>query len=184
MLRPAEGPPAVLVVCTANICRSPMAEALLRYRAAEASVPIVVSSAGFLFDGEPAASDAIAAMSELGIDISAHRSRIVGPEMVRAVDLIITMERTHARSLVLKAPDSAHKIHTVGAAVRGLSSSEPGTMSERIARLGRERSAVDLLGRGDDEVDDPNGRPLKFHRRTAAQLDRLVSDLLQAISSG
>lgn len=182
MPQAADSPLAVLVVCTANICRSPMGAALLRHRATEAEFPIEVSSAGFLFDGESAASDSIAVMAELGIDISAHRSRIIDPEMVRAADLVVTMERTHARSLVLEAPESAHKIHTIGVAVRGLSTSHQGTIKERIDRLGRDRQAADLLGRGDDEVGDPYGRPRKLHRRTADQLDRLASELLDAIT--
>ncbi len=182
MPQAADSPLAVLVVCTANICRSPMGAALLRHRATEAEFPIEVSSAGFLFDGESAAADSIAVMAELGIDISAHRSRIIDPEMVRAADLVVTMERTHARSLVVEAPESAHKIHTIGAAVRGLTRSQRGTIKERIDRLGGDRQAADLLGRGDDEVGDPYGRPRKLHRHTADQLDRLASGLLDAIS--
>ena len=178
----AENPLAVLVVCTANICRSPMGAAFLRYRAIEASFPIEVSSAGFLFDGEPASSDAIAVMAEVGIDMSAHRSRIVDPEMVRASDLVITMERSHARSLAIDVPDSTHKVHTVGAAVRGLASTGAGTIGERIAGLGRDRNPADLLGQGDDEVADPHGQARELHRRTAADLDRLMSELLEAIS--
>ena len=46
-------PLAVLVICTANISRSPMGEALLRRRAEEAAMALEVSSAGFLFDGFP-----------------------------------------------------------------------------------------------------------------------------------
>ena len=178
----AENPLSVLVVCTANICRSPMGAALLRRRAIEASFPIEVSSAGFLFDGDPASSDAVAVMAEVGIDISTHRSRIVDPEMVRAAGLVITMERSHARSLALDVPDSTHKVHTVGAAVRGLAASSAGTISQRIAGLGQNRNAADLLGQGDDEVADPHGQARELHRRTAADLDRLMSELLEAIS--
>lgn len=159
-----------------------MGEAILRRRAAEASLPLEVSSAGFLFDGEPAADDAIAVMAELGYDLSAHRSRMVDAGMVASADLVVTMERTHARSLVLEVPEAADRVHTLGAAVVGLSRPGGGGARERIVGLGRQRSASDLLGRGDDEIADPHGRPRRHHRRTAERLDRLMTELVAALA--
>ena len=181
MSDPAATPVAVLVICTGNICRSPMAEAFINQRAGEAGIGISATSAGFLLDGEPAAADTVAAMEELGIDLSRHRSRRVTPEMVTAADLVITMERTHARSLALEVPGSAEKIHTIGAAVAGLASPADEPIRDRITRLGRERPAEVLLGRGTDEVEDPYGRPSRFHRRTAQHLDRLTSELVEVL---
>ena len=179
----AASPLAVLVVCTANICRSPMGEAVLRHRAQSTGTAIDVSSAGFLLDGESPPADTIAVMAELGLDISGHRSRIVQPEMVRAADLVVTMERSHARSLAVDVPDAADKVHTLGAVVAGLA--QPGSSRrpfvERITTLGGQRAASDLLGRGDDEVADPYGRARKYHRRTADRLDFLMTDLVAAI---
>jgi protein-tyrosine-phosphatase len=194
-------PLVILVVCTANIERSPMGEAFLRHRAGEAALPIEVSSAGFLFDGEPAADDAVAVMADLGFDLSGHRSRIVRPEMVREADLIVTMERSHARSLVLDVPDVADRVHTLGAAVAGFASivrSEDSgagggwragagsvaldSIRDRVVRLGEQRPASALLGSGADEVDDPHGRRRRHHRRTARRLDQLMTDLISALA--
>ena len=159
-----------------------MAEALINLRAAERNLRIAASSAGFLFDGEPAAADTVAAMEELGVDLRRHRSRMVTPAMVDAADLVITMERTHARSLALEDPGSADRIHTIGGAVAGLGARADEPIRDRIARLGRERPAEQLLGRGADEVDDPYGRPIRYHRRTAQHIDRLTSELVDVLA--
>lgn len=84
----------ILVVCTGNICRSPMAEGLLRHRLPPGlRRKTRVHSAGTHgLDGEPAALHAIQAAAAQGIDIRGHRARSLDPEMVRRADLILVME--------------------------------------------------------------------------------------------
>jgi protein-tyrosine-phosphatase len=73
-VRPGE----VLFVCHGNVCRSPFAEAVFR-RALGGPGSLVVStgSAGFVYPGQPCPPDAVAAAAEFGVDLSAHRSRLV-----------------------------------------------------------------------------------------------------------
>ena len=73
----------ILVVCTGNTCRSPMAEALLRDELAKLGIDARVHSAGTLAWKGGASDGAQAAMAERAIDLSAHRSRRLEPEMVR-----------------------------------------------------------------------------------------------------
>ena len=77
----------VLILCTGNSCRSQMAEGLLRAAAGDA---FTVHSAG----SKPAGRihpRAIAAMAELGIDISGHRSKSVNEFLDQPVDLVISV---------------------------------------------------------------------------------------------
>ena len=68
-------PHRLLFVCTANICRSPMAEGLARDYARRRQWPVEVRSGGVMgLIGKPAASNAVAVMREIGIDISNHQS--------------------------------------------------------------------------------------------------------------
>src|ERR1044071_920605 len=80
----------VLLVCTANQCRSPMAEALLRDLIATHGLQARVISAGLYPSGNPATPDAVKVMAERGLDLQAHRSRQIEPSLLQAADLIVT----------------------------------------------------------------------------------------------
>jgi protein-tyrosine-phosphatase len=82
------------MVCTGNICRSPMAAGLLRQCLPDdLKQRVDVTSAGtHALHGHKAHDYAITAMSEIGIDISNHRARQITREMARGADLILVME--------------------------------------------------------------------------------------------
>lgn len=96
----------ILFVCTGNTCRSPMAAALMR-RALDkrGRSDIIVESAGLAASGQSASENAVAAMAELSVDISAHRSRPVTPELLRQADLIAVMSPSHAMAAVSMGAD-------------------------------------------------------------------------------
>lgn len=87
----------ILVVCTGNTCRSPVAEVLLRAGLERAGrSDIGVSSAGVgAVDGAPASEGSYLVSLEHGFDLSGHRARMLTPELVDESDLILTMSRRH-----------------------------------------------------------------------------------------
>jgi protein-tyrosine-phosphatase len=87
----------ILFVCTGNTCRSPLAEALLRHELDQRNVEgIDVSSAGTgAWDGAPASEGAYLVALEHGLDLSAHRARLLTRDLVRQSDLILTMGPHH-----------------------------------------------------------------------------------------
>ncbi|MBT8340956.1 MAG: hypothetical protein KJP07_13150 [Desulfatitalea sp.] len=91
----------ILIVCTGNICRSPMAAGLLAHLLPPQLKHVVtVGSAGTnALHGHQAAPHAVQTMAEEGIDISAHRARQVSNDLVRPADLILTMERFHQNAV-------------------------------------------------------------------------------------
>ncbi len=93
----------IVCVCTGNICRSPMMEYLLKAELPRHGITdAVVSGAGIAtIDGEPASDHAITAMNEIGIDISAHRSRQMTQAIVDETDVFVVMTPDHGVNLAL-----------------------------------------------------------------------------------
>lgn len=106
--------PKVLVVCTGNLCRSPMAAALLRARLArdEARRDWQVESAGvWATEGRPASVYAVEEMAQREIDLLGHQARPVTRELVAEATLILAMTRNHIEALKAAFPKHAHKMH-------------------------------------------------------------------------
>jgi protein-tyrosine phosphatase len=102
----------VLFVCTANICRSPMAAAWFRQRAATSGLPqVTVDSAGLLdLEGRAAAPEVVALLRPLGCDLRTHRSRGIRPADLASADLVLAMELAHLEVLHARFPEAADKV--------------------------------------------------------------------------
>jgi protein-tyrosine phosphatase len=144
----------ILFVCTANRCRSPMAEALCRgllarrFQCPEADVTLhgyLIGSAGTAATpGLPATEDAIRTMAELGHDLREHQSRAVTPEMVDHADRVYVMTQRHYESIV------------------GL-----------MQHLGPKIQLLDPSGK---DVQDPIGGGLDLYRATIRQMRKLLEE--------
>jgi RpiB/LacA/LacB family sugar-phosphate isomerase len=99
----------ILFICTGNVCRSPMAEALFRH-ATDGRGEFRVLSAGLgAVDGQPPTPHSVTAMRELGIDISGQRSRMFTADLVRQADFIFGMTHGHVDTVALLYPQAAEK---------------------------------------------------------------------------
>jgi len=107
--------PHILIVCTANICRSPVGEALLQARLqAEGLVDWTVSSAGtWAAAGNAASSFSRILMAEQGLDIASHRSQPVIELLLQQADLVLCMETRHVKTLKSTFPTYKNKLFTL-----------------------------------------------------------------------
>lgn len=173
----------VLVLCTANQCRSPMAEVLLRDRLAARGVDAVVSSAGELPGGVPASVGSVRAMATRGLDLGSHSSRTLNPELLDRSDLVVAMARRHLRTAVVTRPSAFPKTFTLKELVRRASAVGPRRAEQPLAdwldAVHAGRTASGLMGEDlGDDVADPIGGPDRLYEETAVELAGLVDRLV------
>lgn len=105
----------ILIVCVGNICRSPMAEFLLRQKLGAIGVNISVSSAGLgALVGQSADEKAIELMTEHGHDISMHIARQLSEELVKQNELILVMEYWQQKEIESLFPYARGRVHLLG----------------------------------------------------------------------
>jgi|SRR5690554_1719510 len=104
----------VLIICVGNICRSPMAEYLLRAQLpGHSNTRIHSAGIGALVD-KPADPTALALLQEQGIDAGSHRARQVTQDMLAQADLILAMENGHLNRLHQIAPQIRGRAFLLG----------------------------------------------------------------------
>jgi protein-tyrosine phosphatase len=168
----------VLVVCTGNVCRSPIAEGLLRSAFLERlgdGAPDVASAGTMGWEGSGADPNSIAAAAERGVDISRHVARALSTAGLASADLVLAMSSEHALVVVREAPEVASRTFTLKELVRLLEAlPEPAVGQDLRARV----AAADALRSDgfegnprDLDVADPLGMPLQSFRAVAWELE-------------
>jgi len=146
----------VLFVCSGNICRSAMAAGYFRQLTSDKGLShVLVDSAGTLgIEGSPAAREAVEVMRDVGIDLSAHRSRGVRAEDLRTADIVVAMTRDHLEFLAARHPE--------------------GHGDRVLLRYYEESPDADSDA---PDLEDPIGRSLEFYRDQLPVLVRCLDHL-------
>ena len=176
----------MLVVCTANVCRSPVAERMLQRRFDERGSDIAVTSAGTHGGRNRVHEDTVRAARELDVDLRHHESRLLTADLIRTdgADLIITMTREHLRSVVGIDPGAWPRSFTLKElARRGLNVPvSVDDLGEWVRLAGDGRRAADMMNpSSDDDLDDPYGGPYQGHVQMVHEVDALVGRIAQLL---
>ena len=190
----------IVFLCTGNICRSPMAEALFRDRLEEGyphlAGEVEVLSAGIAaMEGNPASSHAVQAMDLLwGLDLERHRARPFTLHLAREADLVVAMAREHLLALERIFPPAlarATTLRSVSAfkdAILGRLGRDTATTAQDVARrlkgmmevlssVGAEAGFSAEMGHGSSDIMDPIGGSFSTYLEVAEQIDNSVVDL-------
>lgn len=100
----------ILVVCTGNICRSPIGEGLLKAKLDGKGIEVYSAGIGALV-GHGADDKALAVMTEHGYDISAHRAQQATQPLLASSELILTMDQGHSDWLNQTYPQFRGRVH-------------------------------------------------------------------------
>ncbi|MFK8113198.1 MAG: L-threonylcarbamoyladenylate synthase [Rubripirellula sp.] len=145
--------PVIVVVCTGNTCRSPMAETLLRDQLSKklgAEDAVRVISAGVAAGaGIGASPQAVEVMGKRDLDLTGHSSRPLDESVMNVADLVLTMTRGHRAAILAAWPDLHDRVFT--------------------------------LRRDGGDISDPVGMPVDVYQSCADQIDGELAAWLDAL---
>ena len=180
-------PFVVLHVCTANLCRSQLAVALMQ-RAAQQTPLLrrrfqVLGAGTHALDGM--AVDALTSVTaaEMGLDLAAARSRRLRDEQVRSAALILTATREHRGIVLSEVPDALRRTFTLlelADLVRLPSVRSAASPAQLVASAAAHRGDCTLQ---DPDIHDPVGGSLDRHRAVALQIDTAVAVVFRALAA-
>ncbi len=105
--------PLILFICTANICRSPMAEYYLKHLVEKSDLSYRIGSAGFFDSGIRISENSRIVLDENNIDASQHISTQINEQLIRDSWLVLTMTTQHKLYLLDSFPNSINKVFTL-----------------------------------------------------------------------
>ncbi len=170
--------PQILFVCTANICRSPAAEVIARYRFGESR--LTFRSAGFLENGRIFEPDMAKAVTKLGIDVDdAHRSSVIDSELLASSALILTMEARHVQNIVIEDDQAFERVIPLKEAAELIDQRGIAGLDGLLAAM-VDRDPMRYLDRRWD-VEDPYKRARRHYRRSASEIRDLVERVIGSL---
>ena len=182
----------VLFVCTGNLCRSPLAERLLRSWAEQSLGAEVegthIDSAGTAAAHGPMDERSAQALRELGGEPDGARARQLEPGETAGVDLVLTMTRRQRRSVLGHDPRGMRRVFTLAEA-SGLLPLVDRTgldrlpLDERAQQLAARLDATRAVrwGGPDDDIRDPIGQSLQVHREVGARIAEALQPLADVL---
>lgn len=148
----------IMFICTGNICRSAMAEAMLKKMAKENQKNMEIYSCGiFADDGDIPTENAIETMKQYGIDLKGHRATNIRHSHIEEMDLILCATISHKISVLQLYPQLENKVFTLKEYVG---------MKDEVNEI---------------DIKDPWGYDLKTYQECAKEIKECLEKLIEKI---
>lgn len=147
----------IMFICTGNICRSAMADWLLKKKLEQNNITNigVYSSGIYAIDGDVSPYEAIEVMEEYGVELKKHRATNIRRSNIKDMDIILCMTISHKRDLIYMYPELKKKIYTLKEYVKD------------------DKNGI--------EIKDPWGYDLVTYRFCVAEIDACLDKLILTI---
>jgi protein-tyrosine phosphatase len=169
----------VLTVCVGNVCRSPVAERLLRGRLPEEFEVTSAGTRGMV--GRSMTPEAEAELVGLGGSAAGFVARRLNESHIRDADLVLTATTGVRRAVLEEVPAALRRTFTwreLAALVDGRTYDDPAALVADAASRRGETAGLDL------DTEDPIGRSAEVYARVTAQIDEAITTIARALTRG
>lgn len=149
----------IMFICTGNICRSAMAEGMMKKLIKENNIDAEVYSCGIYAEtGDYATYNAIEAVKEYGVDISSHRATSISDSKIEEMDLILCATQSHKQSVLSLNSELQGKVFTM----------------KEYAKLNKNGQDMDIK--------DPWGYNEFVYRKCASEIEECLEEIVKNLN--
>lgn len=146
----------IMFICTGNICRSAMAEGLMKKLVNDNNKNVVVYSCGiYAEDGDMATYNAIEAIKDYGVDLREHRATNIQNSQIEDMDIILCATVSHKNTVIRIYPELKDKVYTM-----------------------KEYAGFDT---NDLDIPDPWGYDIETYRFCASTINKVLNKIIEKL---
>lgn len=150
----------IMFICTGNICRSAMAEGMLKKLTQEEKIGVEVCSCGIYAEtGDEPTYNAIDAMKDYDVNITSHKATNIRDSKIKEMDIILCATNTHKQNVLYLYPELKGKVYTM-----------------------KEYAGIDKDGQGLD-IKDPWGYDLNVYKHCAKEIQECLEKIVEKLKN-
>lgn len=181
----------ILLVCTGNICRSPMAEQMLRQKLGNQNHILTDSAGAFALEGKDMPDEAAASLLRRKYNLSKHSAKQLTADLADQADLILTAEQQHRSDVVRTSPSANRYTFTLKEfanlnryledPLREEPFDKPKDLHDKVRITASTRGYAPVIK--DLDLADPYFKPWQAYDETADSLENLLDEVVKWVAN-